>query len=406
MRVAILYCFLLLLQHPLLGQDSIANSYTRYPFVIDSLNVIRNGDELAGFYANLFEQRERDDRKISIVHIGDSHVQGDYMTTIVRNRLQKSFGNAGRGLIVPCRVAGTNEPPNFRTSASGVWTTKRCVYPDQPLPIGVGGITLHTTDQNARLEFSINESSIDHRFNRITLFHQRNANAYGVSIRNDDDQVISPALDTTTFSSRYFLPSTTSKAVIETSREDSTDSHLTIFGINLENGLNGLLYHAIGVNGAKYAHYNRAALFADQLAALKPSLCIISLGTNESLDYPYINKFLEQEIDALVRAIQVKDQHCKILLVTPQQNLMKGKANVGVSAVRNVLLRYAVENGLAFWDWYAIAGSEKSPAIWRQAGLLRSDGVHLSKDGYAYQGHLLYHAIMRGYEKYVSDRHP
>lgn len=52
------------------------------------------------------------------------------------------FGDAGRGLIAPLRLSGTNEPPDYAIASSGKWTASRCtqVSPDE-MP-GVTGMAL------------------------------------------------------------------------------------------------------------------------------------------------------------------------------------------------------------------------------------------------------------------------
>lgn len=52
---------------------------------------------------------------VSIVHIGDSHVQADINTGTTRELLQYDFGNAGRGLISPLSLS-----VNVNVSADGV----------------------------------------------------------------------------------------------------------------------------------------------------------------------------------------------------------------------------------------------------------------------------------------------
>ena len=59
-----------------------------------------------GQLARLKEKLQRDvlSRKkvVRIVHIGDSHVQADMMTRVLRLGLQYRYGNAGRELSFPC----------------------------------------------------------------------------------------------------------------------------------------------------------------------------------------------------------------------------------------------------------------------------------------------------------------
>ena len=62
----------------------------------------------------------------------------------------------------------------------------------------------------------------------------------------------------------------------------STDFSLN--GLILENNNSGVVYSAIGVNGAKCSDFFKYPLFFEQLQAVEANLVIISLGTNESFD--------------------------------------------------------------------------------------------------------------------------
>src|SRR5690606_13082756 len=127
-------------------------TYKTYGLEVAGDNVIQNANYLDDFYESLFQLQHQEAGKISIVHIGDSHIQADYMTSIIRRNFHRHFGNAGRGLVVPLRVAGTNEPNNYKTTSNVAWQSKRCVFPDQALPIGVGGVTISTSASGADLE--------------------------------------------------------------------------------------------------------------------------------------------------------------------------------------------------------------------------------------------------------------
>jgi lysophospholipase L1-like esterase len=180
-----------------------------------------------------------------------------------------------------------------------------------------------------------------------------------------------------------------------------------LFGVLLENNHAGVEYHSIGVNGAKYEQYNKAEYFADQTALLKPSLIIISLGTNESQASPSLDKFFLNHVDSLVTRLSRLNPKAKIILTTPQETFRKRvRPNPGSLIIRNEIIQYAVENGYAFWDCYSVMGGKGSANVWRKAALLRPDGVHLTIQGYEYQGDLFFNALMKGYNNYVSVRHP
>src|SRR5690606_27773057 len=146
----------------------------------------------------------------------------------------------------------------------------------------------------------------------------------------------------------------------------------------------------------KYSHYNAAKLFARQTRALHPDLFIISLGTNESVEHPYLDRNLYQHVTHLVESLSAQNPAASFILVSPPDAFMKKvKPNPGIEQVRNEIIRYAVENGHGFWDMYKVNGGRDSAGDWRLHGLLRPDGIHFSKEGYAYQGNLLFEAIMK-----------
>lgn len=385
-------------------------TYPSYGLEVDADNVIQNAIHLEKFFEGLYQQRLANDRKINIVHIGDSHVQADYMTSIIRRNFHRHFGNAGRGLIVPLRVARTNEPNNFKTVSDIPWTSKRCVFPEQPLPIGVGGVTIETKKPEANLQIFMNDLWLDYTFNKLTLFYERDEKSFDFSIRDRDGKELG-RMDAVSDSSRSHAEVAWNQKIdavtIQPVKANPQQARAILYGVVLENSDNGVLYHTIGVNGAKFKHYNEAEKFARQTALLKTDLFIISLGTNESIDYPYLDKNFTAHIDQLLSSLRSSNPMAEFILVTPQEAFKdKNKPNPGIITIREQIIQYAVENGLAFYDLYKAVGGEDSAKAWRKHALLSTDGIHLTKDGYEYQGNLFYHALIKGYNLYVPTRHP
>jgi hypothetical protein len=158
-------------------------TYKTYALEVDGDNVIQNAAHLDTFFESLYQLQLSSDRNINIVHIGDSHIQADYMTSVIRRNFHRHFGNGGRGLIVPLRVAGTNEPNNFKTASRVSWKSKRCVFPEQPLPIGIGGVTIETNNADGNLEIYMNDLWLDYSFNSLTLFYESDDKSYDFSIK-------------------------------------------------------------------------------------------------------------------------------------------------------------------------------------------------------------------------------
>lgn len=385
--------------------------FQTYGLEVDEDNIIQNAWHLDPLFEKLYQLRLANDRCVNIVHIGDSHIQADYMTSIIRRQFHRDFGNAGRGLIVPLRVARTNEPNNFKTASNVTWKSKRCVFPDQPLPIGVGGVTIESDDPAANLEIYMNDLWLDYGFNSLALFYQKDASSFDFSVRDLQGRELAFISAQDNDSSRDISTASWSELVnavnIQSVKTNESQTKALVYGAVLRNSNNGVLYHTIGVNGAKYKHYNEAKHFASQTAGLKADVFIISLGTNESIDYPNVDRTFTNQVDALVRSLKSYNPKAVFILVTPQDVFRrKNRPNPGIRNVRDQIIRYAVENGLAFYDLYRAMGGEDSAKRWSENSLLRPDGVHLTKEGYEYQGNLFYQALIKGYNSYVPDRHP
>ncbi len=386
-------------------------TYRTWGLEVDADNIIHNAGHLEGFFEKLYQLQLAQDRKVNIVHIGDSHIQADYMTSVIRRTFHRHFGNAGRGLVVPLRVARTNEPNNFRTSSKVAWRSKRCVFPEQALPIGIGGVTIESDNPDANLQIDMNDLWLDYSFNALTLFYEKDSKSFDFSIRDSRGRELGRLnafeQDSCRNFSRLVWDHPVNTIDIQSRKANSEQSRAIIYGAVLENSMNGVLYHTIGVNGAKFRHYNQAKYFAQQTEALAADLFIISLGTNESIEYPHLDSNFFSHIERLVATLRKYNPDAAFLLVTPQDAFArKTRINPGIEQVRENIIRCAVENGLAFYDLYRAAGGEFSARSWTDNSLLSRDGIHLTRDGYEYEGNLFYHALMKAYNFYVPNRHP
>ena len=247
-----------------LAQDTLSYSVSqKYDLLKAEENTIQNSTTLSSFYESLYQLKKKDNRKINIIHLGDSHIQADFLSGTVRENLQREFGNAGRGLIVPGRVARTNEPASIRSTSPSTWEVKRCVYPDQPLPIGIGGITIRSKQPNALLSLrTFNSDGLDYGFNKLTLFFLKDFTSYNFIVRDSlkkDLAFIGPFTLEQTNTSTVLLPLTLNEITLQAIQSLPDQTQATVFGLNLENGKPGIIYHTIGVNGAKFKHYTAAS---------------------------------------------------------------------------------------------------------------------------------------------------
>lgn len=391
------------------------SAYKLYKFIRTDINHVQNDStSLSAVYEKLYQLEQTKKGRVNIAHIGDSHIQADIFSGSVRQKLQLKFGNAGRGLIFPYRVAKSNEPTSYKTITNVVWDAKRNVFYDKPLPIGISGFTVETKDTLAEINLMVKDQpGLGYMFNKFTLFHEKTVNNYDISICDDlncERAVFKPvAVPNSSFVSELMFDKPVRQLYIRNRVVDTTLQKSTrIYGMMLENDSAGVLYNMIGVNGAEYKHYNMSKYFLQQFAHLNSDLVIISLGTNEAFYAGFDKDQFYRNIDTLVTNLKNVNPNVCVLLTTPADSYKKSKKgrikNPEMKVAKETVIRYATEHNLAYWDLYEVMGGFGSMGKWYTAKLSAKDRVHFSGRGYQIQGDLLYQAFYEGYEKYKKQK--
>lgn len=198
------------------------------------------------------------------------------------------------------------------------------------------------------------------------------------------------------------LPAEVDHLTLSAGHDQRTQRYLTLYGLVLEKESEaGILYHAIGANGARADHYLHAALFWEQLAQLAPDLVILSLGTNETASRSFRGDRFADQIDQMVALIREAAPGTSVLLTTPPDALRdQSQINLSMEEASRSLVALAEDRGYSAWDFFGIMGGSGSMYTWQHHGLAQPDGIHLTKAGYELQGNLLNQALMEAYERY------
>ncbi len=378
-----------------------------YSFLSTGANDLENRNYLEPLFQKFHRQRTEGGQKISIVHIGDSHILGNYLTHEVRQRLQNAFGDSGRGLIFPYKLANSNGPGDYQVESDARWYGSNCQRNlDEETPYGVSGFLLESFNTSGQITLRLRDTTTaeTHLFTKVTVFHRRDEIGTNFSIRDDitNQQAILYMQDE--YFKAYYFDRPVSQATIAFERQSSEKkSSLAIDGILLENELSGVVYHSIGVNGGKFSDFARARFFARELADLNPDLIILSFGTNEAQG-KYNHRYVYQQIETLVNQLQRYAPNAYFLFTTPADSYLKGRGfNPYLPQASETIRQFVHDKHFALWDLYKLSGGEKSAAYWKSSGLMASDSVHYSKTGYAVQGKLFYQSIIRAYNDFVQN---
>jgi lysophospholipase L1-like esterase len=382
------------------GADTVGHT-----FLQEGPNVIENRAHLDHFFEKLYYQRVAGGRRISIVHIGDSHILGNFLTREVRARLQNAFGDAGRGLIFPYRLAGTHGPKDYLVETNVRWQGSNCnANLDNVTPYGVSGFALETYNQTGELSVRMRDTATSETrmLTKITIFSRQPESEVSFTVTDPvSNQSATQLLAGDNFRSYYFDRPVTQFTLQYKRATNSKAKKLVIDGISVENEMAGVVYHSIGVNGSRFADFARAKHFAKEVGDLMPDLIILSFGTNEG-QMPVSSNGFYNQIQTLVDQLLEACPGTAVLITTPADSYLRGKGfNPNLPDVTATLRRFADNRNFAIWDLYGIGGGPQSAQTWKEKGLMASDSVHFSKIGYTAQGKLLYQAIIKGYQEYI-----
>jgi lysophospholipase L1-like esterase len=378
-----------------------------YRFIRQEENEIQNWDYLMPVFQKMYEQRTQGGKKISIVHIGDSHILGNFLTKEVRERLQREFGDAGRGFLFPYKLAHSNGPKDFLAETNVRWTSGNCQRDlAAETEYGLAGFKITSSAPNSELTFRLRDTATAElkTFTKVTVFQRKNALEYDVEVRDENSNQVAQLFIEDEYARSYYFDRPVGSATIAAKKSSPQQRTFTFDGISLENELSGVVYHSIGVNGAKYMDFARAKHFAHQLADLEPDLVILSFGTNESQGSTEPG-YMRKSMDNLIGQILERAPAARILLTTPADSYLRGKGlNPHMANVSKLIREYARDKGYALWDLYQFTGGENSSQQWKAHGLMTSDSVHYTKYGYALQGKLFYQSLIKGYNGFVEGK--
>ena len=368
------------------------------------LNRIFNSYPLNRFFSKLQELKKNNNTVIRIVHIGDSHIQADFLSGFVRRNLQAYFGNAGRGLIFPYQLARSNSPADIKSKSSIVWEFNRVAHPEIPISPGVSGYVIQTNKVTADIEISLNDSENDSAlyFKRVQFFIDSNENTSWILHAENNPGVYFINNDSTTSNTYHevVLDNFTNKLSLTAMPVNNLKS---FYGVSVENDNPGILYHAIGVNGARYGQFNNAPLFWQQVAALQADLYIISLGTNEAQQLVFNEKDFRQQVSLMLDHIKDINPDAAVLLTTAPDSF-KGRApNAILKQLNTTLTNYCYENKVPLWDLYRVTNGYGACYKWFAQGLMNKDRIHFTAEGYRLQGQLLFNALAKEYNEFTPN---
>ncbi len=189
----------------------------------------------------------------------------------------------------------------------------------------------------------------------------------------------------------------------------------------LQQAFPNLRFSYIGINGARAVRFTDDDMQA-RIAAHRPNLVIISFGTNEA-HAGFDATAHRLVLSTLADAIRQRTPQTALLFTTPPGSYISvagrrwrdrrrrwhtsyvHRENPKTRLVADNIRNYAHGQGLSLWDLFTLAGGQRFACEnWRNAGMMNTDRIHYTAEGYNLQGTLLGEAIVQAYRKYLADQ--
>lgn len=367
----------------------------KLPLVETSKNKIQFATSLSNFKTAIKALQKKKRNLVTIIHIGDSHIQSDFFSGKLRAELQHKYGNAGRGLIFPYKEAGSSQPENYIFDTTGKWEGKSSMKKYLFSQWGLSGYTLQTSEEKATLTF---KTTFRHpeKITSIKVLHPKKSEKDFDLLVKVGNKIVKASKKTEKNYTAYKFKKSANEILFTLQKTTEKQSQFLLQGLLLESNERGIMYHSAGVNGANIETFLRCADFQDQIAALKPDLLIISLGTNDALVPNFDTELFKVNCKLLIQQIKTAAPNASLLFTSPNVSYnFDKKMNKNLDILSETLQAIAANKNAAFWDFYTIAGKKENTEQWHAEGLLKNDYIHLTSKGYKLQADLLLRALNR-----------
>ncbi len=371
-----------------------------------------NASLLYPFFRNLDQIASGRKRSGRILHFGDSQIENDRMTALIRYRMQRNFGGTGSGLVqaIPLYSGSLS----YQQEESGAWLRytyfgKRdstITHKSYGIMGAFASVPIPEEDSWPILSYRFNTSRRSGQVQRIRVFMHSYVDGASVAF-----QVNNEFSDTLRGFPGGF--SVADFSHFEELRRVRISFNLPeggrIYGISFESE-GGVQVDNIAMRGGSgliFTSMNRLSQQA-MLNQLSPGLILLQYGGNV---VPYMSSTYYRR--AFKRQLLFFKEVCPgipVIVIGPSDMAVREDGHFisypGLEGIRDALRDAARESGFGFWDLYEAMGGHNSMASFVHADppLASTDYVHFTNLGVNLVAEMFYNALMLEYEEFEIQK--
>jgi len=354
-----------------------------------------------------------------IIHYGDSQLEGDRITSYLRNRLQGLYGGNGPGFIpikqvyhqlsgkVTCsenweRYARFDRSkPKFSHHKYGAYLSVSRFTPfTKSLSDSLSKTFILDTISKATID--IGKSLKSYRnfrvFNQIGLHYGNATHPTSIKVFNNGALI---QMDTLITDKQYHLyqinlHTTPSNLHIELEGKVSPD----FYGLTLDSN-KGIQIDNVAMRGASGTFFTKtdSKTFADMNKTLNPKLILLQYGGNT---VPYLKDSLGVQrygryISSQIKWIKKRTHQAQVLFIGPTDmcTTVNGKMETYplLPYLNQVLMQNCLKNNTAYWSMFDAMGGKGAMKIWVDEKLAGSDYTHFTAKGTKVISELLFTSL-------------
>ena len=337
---------------------------------------------------------------IRVVHYGDSQIEEDRITNILRERWQKRYGGGGVGLI-PLHQTIPTRSISQRLSINGI-TQKTQGGPKRYLIYGPRSMRLSNNDYGVMGQVAVMDSNLVagsqdivltiepmakkpktyNYFSRVRLLTDSAYAMKNFELRIKSGDSIATIKNDELAIQNYHLPDST------TSCELHLQGRGKVYGVSLETPT-GVIVDNIPMRGCSGNIFTRidSTALRNFFCETNTRLIILQFGGNmiPQTDNPSTINGYVKTLRQQVRYMRACAPHASILFIGPSDMSTRINGEMKtypmVPYLDRMLRKMAHEEQIAYWSMYNAMGGENSMVKWVEIGLAGSDYVHFTRAG-------------------------
>lgn len=348
-------------------------------------------------------------RRTRILHFGDSQIENNRMTALIRYRLQKHFGGSGTGLVQAIPLYSRSL--SYDQEERGDWL--RYTYfgkRDSTInhkSYGIMGafasVPMLEDEEWPFLHYRFNTLRRSGQVSRIRMYMHSYVDSAKVAFEINDSFTDTIAYLSDGFSVADFRHH---EQINEAKLSFNLPEGGRIYAISFESG-GGLQVDNIAMRGGSGLIFTGMDWSTQKamLDDLSPGLILLQYGGNV---VPYMNApYYERAFKRQLQFFKAACPDIPIIVIGPADMSLKEEGEFvtypGLESIRDALRDAALESGFGFWDLYEAMGGENSMASFVHADppLASTDYIHFTGTGINLVAEMFYNALMLEYNEFA-----